>query len=451
MKKFKYFCFAMILVTSVSFAMPANEKQVLLDNITILLYSSYIHGKSYGNDHTKKIKACFAFNAVARQYDRLGFTSLNFATKLKPLIKNKNFRNLYKESLKNNNCGVLSSAFLLNLYLLLDDNKKATAKHQRLLNFAYKNNITAIGALCLSDTSLTSMKNKSAYCENVINNPNANDRTKAVAFFNLLKSYGGYDTRQVDKLINLCGETYNQKYIVNYKASCFDMAASLANKLYANKKYTDAFKIYNSIAAFYDPDGFVTESIGNMYRDGEGVAQNLNKAFYWYKESLTHYPGSTSVFIDINKLKNKLEKSSLNPVSLNELGIIYESFGNHVHAFQYYQKAAIMGSAVSQLNLAIMYARGIGVIQDDIKAYAWVAVAVAQGLQDNDRQHAAEQLRSSLALTLAIQDKNGTYLKKAKNLANQYYNLYVLHKKSKQNKKSNFKSRLDAAIKAFKG
>ncbi len=48
--------------------------------------------------------------------------------------------------------------------------------------------------------------------------------------------------------------------------------------------------------------------------------------------------------------------------------------------FDAVKKAAEQGHADAQANLGFMYARGNGVPEDDIQAYAWISLASAQGV-----------------------------------------------------------------------
>jgi localization factor PodJL len=48
-------------------------------------------------------------------------------------------------------------------------------------------------------------------------------------------------------------------------------------------------------------------------------------------------------------------------------------------AAQWFSRAASLGFADSQFNLAVLYERGMGVQQSPIDAYKWYAIAAAQG------------------------------------------------------------------------
>ena len=61
-------------------------------------------------------------------------------------------------------------------------------------------------------------------------------------------------------------------------------------------------------------------------------------------------------------------------------------------AAEWFRRAADYGVADSQYNLAILYARGIGVDQNILESYKWLALAALQG--DND----AAKKRDEIAL-----------------------------------------------------
>ena len=50
--------------------------------------------------------------------------------------------------------------------------------------------------------------------------------------------------------------------------------------------------------------------------------------------------------------------------------------------FDTVKKAAEQGHADAQYNLGVMYDVGVGVLEDDIQAYAWISIAAAQGLEN---------------------------------------------------------------------
>jgi len=55
---------------------------------------------------------------------------------------------------------------------------------------------------------------------------------------------------------------------------------------------------------------------------------------------------------------------------------------DYAAASEWFRKAADFGVRDSQYNLAILYARGLGVGQSMTQSYMWFAIAAAQGDQD---------------------------------------------------------------------
>src|SRR5205085_8880093 len=64
-------------------------------------------------------------------------------------------------------------------------------------------------------------------------------------------------------------------------------------------------------------------------------------------------------------------------------------------AFKDYLELAELGQATAQRNLAIMYAKGQGVPQSEINAFAWASLAAEGG--DAGAKSLVEQLRPLLA------------------------------------------------------
>lgn len=71
------------------------------------------------------------------------------------------------------------------------------------------------------------------------------------------------------------------------------------------------------------------------------------------------------------------------------------SKGDYEKAFQDYRDLAELGQPTAQYNLAIMYAKGQGVRQSELEAYAWASLAADNG--DPNGRQLADQLRSDLA------------------------------------------------------
>ncbi|HEX22065.1 MAG TPA: sel1 repeat family protein, partial [Chromatiales bacterium] len=67
---------------------------------------------------------------------------------------------------------------------------------------------------------------------------------------------------------------------------------------------------------------------------------------------------------------------------------------DYVEAAKLWRLAAEQGHVEAQMNLGLMYGKGQGVEQDDVRAYAWLTVATTQGneVADSSREFALMQL-----------------------------------------------------------
>jgi TPR repeat protein len=95
---------------------------------------------------------------------------------------------------------------------------------------------------------------------------------------------------------------------------------------YERQDYATAMRLWQSLAD--QGDAKAQYNLGNMYADGEGVAENDAEAVKWYR------------------------------------------------------KVADQGDARAQHNLGVMYAEGEGVPEDDAQAYKWWNLAAAQGIEE---------------------------------------------------------------------
>ena len=104
-------------------------------------------------------------------------------------------------------------------------------------------------------------------------------------------------------------------------------------------------------------------------------------------------------------------------------GYIGDMYYKGQGAAEWYLKAAKQGSWGALHKLGLMYAKGQGVDQSDIEAYAWwSAAAETRGWYGNDNQKKSEAARDTLAQFMSEGD-----LAKAKKLAGDYWKKYVLY------------------------
>jgi uncharacterized protein len=111
--------------------------------------------------------------------------------------------------------------------------------------------------------------------------------------------------------------------------------------------------------------------LANMYRGGQGISVNIDKADYYSRMAF--------VWCFANQTLNDTEIWS-------DLGWMYQR-GRSVEkdgkqAVFWFRKAAEQGDARAQYNLGRMYESGRGVEQDDEQAVFWYREAAEQGEQD---------------------------------------------------------------------
>ena len=82
---------------------------------------------------------------------------------------------------------------------------------------------------------------------------------------------------------------------------------------------------------------------------------------------------------------------------------------NPTEAVKWYRKAAEQGFAPAQFNLGVCYYNGQGMIQNNIKAYAWIAVASANGYAN-----------ATKALQLLKEEMSPLQIERALSLAENY-------------------------------
>lgn len=100
--------------------------------------------------------------------------------------------------------------------------------------------------------------------------------------------------------------------------------------------------------------------LGNMYSNGEGVSQDYNKAFSWYKKSATQ--GNSEAQLS--------------------LGVLYAGLrGDEVEGFKWMYKAAEQGNAEALLNIGMAYEHGVGVSSDVDESKKWYRKACDKGIE----------------------------------------------------------------------
>ncbi|WP_208854240.1 tetratricopeptide repeat protein, partial [Aeromonas fluvialis] len=141
---------------------------------------------------------------------------------------------------------------------------------------------------------------------------------------------------------------------------------------------------------------------GEMYANGQGVAQDDSQAVHWYRQAAEQgnadaqfnlglsYTVGRGVAQDDGQAAHWYRQAAEqgHTAAQRNLGLSHTN-GRGVaqddgQAVYWYRKAAEKGNAAAQYSLGFMYAKGRGVAQDDSQAMRWYRQAAEQG-------HAAAQ------------------------------------------------------------
>jgi len=136
--------------------------------------------------------------------------------------------------------------------------------------------------------------------------------------------------------------------------------------------------------------------VGLRFAEGKGVAVNYGEAAKWLDRAVQ--AGVVPAAFEVGKLYEKglgvakdldiarryytqaAERG--NAGAMHNLAVIEADSGNHKSAAGWFRKAADHGVVDSQFNLAILYARGLGVEENLVQSYKWFSLAAAQGDRD---------------------------------------------------------------------
>ena len=171
--------------------------------------------------------------------------------------------------------------------------------------------------------------------------------------------------------------------------------AQKCRKYYRNKEYAKALD--SCLQAAVQGDTLSQIGLGEMYRNGYGVAQDNTEAVKWYRKAAEQgdalgqltlgsmYLNGRGVAQDYAEATKWFRKAAEQGGALaqNGLGLMYE-YGkgvaqNHTEAVKWYRKAADQGDASGQSNLGEMYENGQGVAQNYAEAVKWYRKAADQG------------------------------------------------------------------------
>ena len=101
-------------------------------------------------------------------------------------------------------------------------------------------------------------------------------------------------------------------------------------------------------------------NLANMYRDGEGVTQDLNTAIKWYTVAAEN--------------GNAGAQTNLGVMYQNGIGVPQ----NYQTAFDFYYHAAVQGYGSAQFNLGLMFEDGLGTKQNTSLAHMWYNLAASR-------------------------------------------------------------------------
>lgn len=169
--------------------------------------------------------------------------------------------------------------------------------------------------------------------------------------------------------------------------------------------FADAANIPASVApialkqAALNGDPVALFEIGARYTEGRGTEVQLDNAVKWLKLSSDQnfapaqyrlgnfYEKGTGVDRDIERAKTLYAAAAGNGNvnAMHNLGVLLASTGlsnDFNSAADWFLQAAERGVRDSQVNMAILYARGEGVQRDLVESYKWFAIAANEGDAD---------------------------------------------------------------------
>lgn len=120
-------------------------------------------------------------------------------------------------------------------------------------------------------------------------------------------------------------------------------------------------------------DAWAQLNLGAAYDNGMGVERDLNQALHWYQVAA---------------------EQGLAEAQYNLAHLLVSEELSAAAAAGWMRKAAEQGMADAQYLMGVIYAEGIGLEMDDVRAVEWLKRAIAQG-----HEEAARFLRETYALS----------------------------------------------------
>lgn len=159
---------------------------------------------------------------------------------------------------------------------------------------------------------------------------------------------------------------------------------ALAEQAVKQQRWQDAFDLILPLAQ--KGDLLAQTNIGLFYLQGRGVAQDLDKAYWWLSEAAER--GSVKALNNLGLMYLEgygvrksvphaiklftLSAKSDNPRSAYILGLVYyKELADFKNALTWFQRAATLGDSEAGFNLGYMYESGKGTPVDIKKAIHW--------------------------------------------------------------------------------
>lgn len=131
-------------------------------------------------------------------------------------------------------------------------------------------------------------------------------------------------------------------------------------RAYEAGNYTEAYAQWLPLAE--KNDVAAQRNIGHLYRWGQGVEKDIDKAMQWYRRAA--------------ELGFSRAQANLAAIYLQgEEGVTV----NYDEAHKWFAAAAIQGHAVAQYNLGLMFELGLGIEKNEAKALGWYNLAAKSG------------------------------------------------------------------------
>jgi TPR repeat protein len=178
-------------------------------------------------------------------------------------------------------------------------------------------------------------------------------------------------------------------------ANTFTFEAAVCANAAVEKQWAQAAPACT--AAAQRGDAGAQFNLGQMYRNGQGVAQDYKEGVKWYRLAAAQgdaeaqlnlggmYIDGWGVAKDDKEAVRWYRLAAAQGLALAQynLGTMYDEgqgvAQDHKEAVRWYRLAAAQGFALAQHNLGIMYGMGQGVAQDYVRAHMWFNLAAVGG------------------------------------------------------------------------